>query len=54
MLVKTGKYLPRTHRAAAGSPDHVLDSSAAVRPAPGVGGGSFARAGPRLIRPEDG
>jgi len=27
-LVKTGKYLPRTHRAAAGTPDHVLDSFA--------------------------
>jgi ribonucleotide monophosphatase NagD (HAD superfamily) len=26
VLVKTGKYLPRTHRAAAGTPDHVLDS----------------------------
>ena len=28
VLVKTGKYLPRTHRAAAGTPDHVLDSFA--------------------------
>jgi len=27
-LVKTGKYLPRTHRAASGTPDHVLDSFA--------------------------
>jgi ribonucleotide monophosphatase NagD (HAD superfamily) len=26
VLVKTGKYLPRTHRAASGTPDHVLDS----------------------------
>ena len=25
-LVKTGKYLPRTHRSATGTPDHVLDS----------------------------
>jgi HAD superfamily hydrolase (TIGR01458 family) len=25
-LVKTGKYLPRTHRTASGTPDHVLDS----------------------------
>jgi HAD superfamily hydrolase (TIGR01458 family) len=28
VLVKTGKYLPRTHHAAAGTPDHVLDSFA--------------------------
>ena len=27
-LVKTGKYLPRTHRTASGAPDHVLDSFA--------------------------
>ncbi len=27
-LVKTGKYLPRTHRAASGTPDHVLGSLA--------------------------
>jgi ribonucleotide monophosphatase NagD (HAD superfamily) len=27
-LVKTGKYLPRTHRAASGTPDHVLASFA--------------------------
>jgi HAD superfamily hydrolase (TIGR01458 family) len=27
-LVKTGKYLPRTHRTASGTPDHVLDSFA--------------------------
>ncbi|WP_137990868.1 HAD-IIA family hydrolase [Streptomyces vilmorinianum] len=29
-LVKTGKYLPETHRAADGEPDHVLDSFADV------------------------
>ncbi|MFF4354064.1 HAD-IIA family hydrolase [Streptomyces sp. NPDC001530] len=28
VLVKTGKYLPETHRAASGEPDHVLDSFA--------------------------
>ncbi|MGE5286349.1 MAG: HAD-IIA family hydrolase [Micromonosporaceae bacterium] len=28
VLVKTGKYLPRTHRHASGTPDHVLDSIA--------------------------
>ena len=28
VLVKTGKYLPRTHQAAAGTPDPVLDSFA--------------------------
>jgi HAD superfamily hydrolase (TIGR01458 family) len=28
VLVKTGKYLPRTHQAASGTPDHVLDSFA--------------------------
>ncbi len=28
VLVKTGKYLPATHRAASGTPDHVLDSIA--------------------------
>src|SRR5499427_4122182 len=28
VLVKTGKYLPRTHHAATGTPDHVLDSFA--------------------------
>ena len=28
VLVKTGKYLPRTHHAASGTPDHVLDSFA--------------------------
>jgi ribonucleotide monophosphatase NagD (HAD superfamily) len=26
ILVKTGKYLPETHHAATGRPDHVLDS----------------------------
>ena len=30
VLVKTGKYLPRTHRAASGAPDHVLDSFAGL------------------------
>lgn len=29
-LVKTGKYLPETHRKASGTPDHVLDSFADV------------------------
>ncbi|MFI6934883.1 HAD-IIA family hydrolase [Streptomyces sp. NPDC050287] len=28
VLVKTGKYLPETHEAASGTPDHVLDSFA--------------------------
>lgn len=28
VLVRTGKYLPETHRAAEGTPDHVLDSFA--------------------------
>ncbi len=28
VLVKTGKYLPQTHEAASGTPDHVLDSFA--------------------------
>lgn len=28
VLVKTGKYLPRTHHSAVGTPDHVLDSFA--------------------------
>jgi HAD superfamily hydrolase (TIGR01458 family) len=30
VLVKTGKYLPRTHHTAAGTPDHVLDSFAGL------------------------
>lgn len=30
VLVKTGKYLPRTHQAASGIPDHVLDSFAGL------------------------
>ena len=30
VLVKTGKYLPRTHRTASGTPDHVLDSFAGL------------------------
>ena len=29
-LVKTGKYLPRAHRTASGTPDYVLDSFAAL------------------------
>ncbi|MFF2509422.1 HAD-IIA family hydrolase [Streptomyces sp. NPDC058067] len=29
-LVKTGKYLPETHRSAGGTPDHVLDSFASL------------------------
>ncbi|MFE7706641.1 HAD-IIA family hydrolase [Streptomyces sp. NPDC057486] len=28
VLVRTGKYLPETHRSASGTPDHVLDSIA--------------------------
>jgi HAD superfamily hydrolase (TIGR01458 family) len=28
VLVRTGKYLPQTHRSASGSPDHVIDSFA--------------------------
>ncbi|MET8752682.1 HAD-IIA family hydrolase [Streptomyces sp. NPDC004667] len=52
VLVRTGKYLPETHRAANGTPDHVLDSFADVpallerlglsraqeRPTPGTSG----------------
>ncbi|MDT9687504.1 HAD-IIA family hydrolase [Streptomyces sp. P9(2023)] len=30
VLVKTGKYLPETHRSASGAPDHVVDSFADV------------------------
>ena len=30
VLVKTGKYLPQTHEAADGTPDHVLDSFAGL------------------------
>jgi ribonucleotide monophosphatase NagD (HAD superfamily) len=30
VLVKTGKYLPSTHRNASGTPDHVLDSFAGL------------------------
>jgi HAD superfamily hydrolase (TIGR01458 family) len=30
VLVKTGKYLPSTHRDASGTPDHVLDSFAGL------------------------
>jgi HAD superfamily hydrolase (TIGR01450 family) len=28
VLVRTGKYLPETHRSASGEPDHVIDSFA--------------------------
>ncbi|TQE14792.1 HAD-IIA family hydrolase [Streptomyces ipomoeae] len=41
VLVRTGKYLPETHRAASGSPDHVVDSFADLPSLLGVG-----RAGP--------
>ncbi|MFF6977802.1 HAD-IIA family hydrolase [Streptomyces sp. NPDC008343] len=30
VLVRTGKYLPETHRAASGTPDHVIDSFAGL------------------------
>ena len=30
VLVKTGKYLPQTHQAASGAPDHVIESIAAL------------------------
>lgn len=30
VLVKTGKYLPETHRGASGTPDHVIDSFAGL------------------------
>jgi HAD superfamily hydrolase (TIGR01458 family) len=30
VLVRTGKYLPETHRAASGPPDHVIDSFAGL------------------------
>ncbi|WP_435227229.1 HAD-IIA family hydrolase [Streptomyces sp. Tue6028] len=30
VLVRTGKYLPKTHRAASGEPDHVIDSFAGL------------------------
>ena len=47
VLVKTGKYLPRTHRAAAGTPDHVLDSFAGpARPA----GAAVLRGPTRITR----
>ena len=32
VLVKTGKYLPSAHHGATGTPDHVLDSFADLRP----------------------
>ncbi|UQA92243.1 HAD-IIA family hydrolase [Streptomyces halobius] len=44
VLVKTGKYLPETHEAADGTPDHVLDSfadlPALLERAEGANGGS--------------
>lgn len=36
VLVRTGKYLPETHRAADGTPDHVLDSFADLPGLPGL------------------
>ncbi|MEU8436499.1 TIGR01458 family HAD-type hydrolase [Streptomyces sp. NPDC029216] len=36
VLVRTGKYLPETHRAASGTPDHVLDSFADLPALPGL------------------
>ncbi|GEC02907.1 hypothetical protein SSP24_05620 [Streptomyces spinoverrucosus] len=39
VLVKTGKYLPETHRAADGTPDHVVDSFADVPSLLGLGKG---------------
>lgn len=38
VLVRTGKYLPETHRAASGEPDHVVDSFADVPALPGLRG----------------
>ncbi|MGG7575191.1 HAD-IIA family hydrolase [Streptomyces sirii] len=40
VLVRTGKYLPETHRAARGTPDHVLDSFAELPELPGLIGRS--------------
>ncbi|GAB2915697.1 HAD-IIA family hydrolase [Streptomyces heilongjiangensis] len=40
VLVRTGKYLPETHRAASGSPDHVVDSFADLPALLGIGGGT--------------
>ncbi|MFD0071113.1 TIGR01458 family HAD-type hydrolase [Streptomyces sp. NPDC127166] len=40
VLVKTGKYLPETHRAASGTPDHVLDSFADLPTLLTPGGGA--------------
>jgi HAD superfamily hydrolase (TIGR01458 family) len=39
VLVRTGKYLPQTHRGAAAEPDHVIDSVAGL---PGLLGGPAA------------
>ncbi|MDE1687781.1 HAD-IIA family hydrolase [Streptomyces neyagawaensis] len=40
VLVRTGKYLPETHRAASGSPDHVVDSFADLPALLGLGDGT--------------
>ncbi|MDG5802538.1 HAD-IIA family hydrolase [Streptomyces ossamyceticus] len=40
VLVRTGKYLPETHRAASGSPDHVVDSFADLPALLGLGEGA--------------
>jgi ribonucleotide monophosphatase NagD (HAD superfamily) len=40
VLVRTGKYLPETHRAASGSPDHVVDSFADLPALLGLGEGT--------------
>ncbi|SPF00460.1 HAD-IIA family hydrolase [Streptomyces sp. MA5143a] len=40
VLVRTGKYLPETHRAAGGSPDHVVDSFADLPALLGLGEGA--------------
>ncbi|WP_416986434.1 HAD-IIA family hydrolase [Streptomyces sp. T028] len=37
VLVRTGKYLPETHRAASGTPDHVVDSFADLPKLLGLG-----------------
>ncbi|MGW8766351.1 TIGR01458 family HAD-type hydrolase [Streptomyces sp. NPDC055815] len=43
VLVKTGKYLPETHRTASGTPDHVLDSFADLPALLTPGGGTPQR-----------
>jgi HAD superfamily hydrolase (TIGR01450 family) len=40
VLVRTGKYLPETHHAASGSPDHVVDSFADLPALLGLGEGT--------------